>query len=186
MKTFILFLLTLITIVSCKRTESNTQNTPEVIYSDTVINLSKFSYQNDLDNLDSIKAKKVLYDYFKSKRYLIEDELDFELYEPESPKNYGKKAIDYIGISKFKFKNKPIAIIRYYNCEPFINGSCVEPHYAIILNAQSGYKISNEEFLSPHFRIDSIKNINDNSLIFGYNFECANKKILKRYRVELK
>ena len=175
-----------IILISCKKTEFKIQNSAQTVYNDSIICLSGLNILDNFNKLDSVKAKETLNNHFRKKGYLIEKELEFETFDPESPENYGKKAIDYLSITKFKFKNKFIALISYYNCEPFANGNCVEPHYAIISSTQLEYKISNEEFLSSHFRIDSIKNINNDAIVFGYNFECGNKKVLKHYRVLLK
>lgn len=185
MKKYIPILSLLIILASCEKTKSKTQNTA-IIHKDTVINLSRFDSQDNIDHLDAAEARETLNDHFKNKGYLIESELNLETFEPESPENYGKKSIDYIDFNVFAFKNKSIGIIRYYCCEPFSNGNCVEPYFAIIANTKSGYKISNEEFLSSHYRIDSIINIEDKPLIFGYDFECANQRILKHYRIALK
>lgn len=65
------------------------------------------------------------------------------------------------------------------------NGSCVQPNFAIIANTSKGSQIVHEDFLSDNFVIDTINNEKGGPFIYGYYYECANKKKIKSYRIRI-
>ncbi len=138
-----------------------------------------------LANIDSLLAREILYKHFRSKGQLIESELDFETFNPELPNNKGKKAIDLLKLYNISINNFGSKIISYYYCEPFLNGNCVQPHFAIISKTTNGYKIFDEDFLPSTFKIDSIVKHHNTSYVYAFNFDCSNHKKLKSYRIIL-
>jgi len=180
MKKIVLFSF-LILLSCCKRKEIKlTQNKT---YRDSTLLILNFDANTKRNVLDEEKAELILNKHFKKKGFLIESELNFETFNPELKENLGKKAIDFLEIKPL---NNSATIVKYYNCEPFENGNCVQPHYSIIANKMKGYEIINEDFLPNNFTIDSVKNEKGKPYIYGYYFECANKKKLKSYRIAVK
>ena len=178
----IIILISYLLLISCNQRKKNETNN-NLLINDSIINISK-SIKYDL-KIDSTKAISTLNEYFKNKGFLIQKELDFSNFDPELRENIGKKAIDFLDLKKGKVKNLEIGIITYYSCEPFENGHCVEPHYAIIGKTEKKIEILNEDFINHTFVIDSIKNDKLNSIIYGYYYQCQNGIKLKNYRIEL-
>jgi len=181
MKKPILFFL-LILIISCRQ-NNNTEKPQKSVFIDSTLIIFDFAANTVINDLNSKKAKFILNTHFKKKGCLIESELNFETYNPEAPENYGKRAIDFLEIQKV---DNRATIVKYYNCEPFLNGTCVLPHYAIIANTTKGNKIIHEDFLPNNFVIDSVKKEEKGIFIYGYFYECANKKNLRSYKIEMK
>lgn len=177
---FIFAVLTLCSYGNSKDKFSRSQNT-ESIYKDSIVRLSNRILRNS--NINPKKAKQILNSHFKSKGVLIQSELDFGTFDPDLPKNADKKAIEYIKIYPLHLirKRAKVAIISYYECGPFENGHCVEPHYAIFANTSQGLKIVNKDFLPHNFVIERIKGCS----VFGYYYECANLIELQHYKVFL-
>ncbi|WP_276978957.1 hypothetical protein [Flavobacterium filum] len=138
-------------------------------------------------NLTSDYAKKILYAYFKSKGYYTSDSLpdDFSnLIESE----YDKLNITYDTIFTTDLNGNPNldAIITYWVAPPLANGHCWQPHKAIILDTDKGYKITNEEFMPDNFAIDSVITKKQSVIVYGYYYDCVNQEILRNIRVKLK
>lgn len=177
-----LILLSFLLFLFCNK-EKQIVMSEKIIYKDSALTIFDFVVNPKSISLNSEKAKSILYQHFKQKGFLIESELDFAKYNPEEKEYFGKKAIDFLEI---KFINESASIVKYYNCEPFENGICVQPHYAIIANTIEGDKIVHENFLPNNFILDSIKKEKGKLFLYGYYFECANKKKLQSYRIEIK
>lgn len=182
MKTRILIFAFLI-LCSCRNTTdriSNSESTKST-YKDSLVRISNRILINS--NIDTTKAREILNFHFKSKGFLIQSELDFGTFNPDLPENVNKKAIDYIEISPLHLikKRAEIAIISYYKCDPFENGHCVEPHYAIFATTAQGLEILNEDLLPHNFVLEKVKK----SYIFGYYYECANQIELQHYKIHL-
>lgn len=157
-------------------------------FKDSIIYI-KFNNSNySGSDLNQDLAKKILFEHFKRKGFLLQSDLKGDFSELENPKTKGKKCIDFIGIENFNLNNnqKKDAVVSYYNCEPYLNGNCVLPEKAIISDTDNGYKLINENFIPSDFSIDSI--INSNNRIFFYcnKWDCQNHKKIKFYRIELK
>lgn len=177
-----LIILSFLIFYSCKEKNKNLKSESN-IYKDSTITILDFKTNKKTNPLNSEEATLILNKHFKAKGYLIENELDFAAYNPEKKEYLGKNAIDYIENIPI---NKFATIVKYYNCPPFQNGSCVLAHYAIIANTIDEKKILHEDFLPNNFILDSIKIENNQPLIYGYFYECANKLKLQSYRILIK
>ncbi len=190
MKKIILLFLMITSILSCKKENTlvRKKKTSNISFHDTILRLNNVERSTTKEiYLTENLAKHTLYKYFKNKGYLIESELKGDFSELELPEYKRKKSIDFVAFFKVNLngKIKNDAIISYYNCEPYENGHCVQPHKAVIIDTKDGFKITNEEFLPTNFVIDSAKNENGKTFIYSYDFECANNKIKKYYRIEI-
>ena len=177
-----LIILSFLIFLSCKKEEQIVKS-EKTIYKDSALTIFDFKANPKPDGLNSAKAKSILNQHFKQKGFLIESELDFASYNPEEKEYFGKKAIDFIEIKPI---NDSATIVKYYNCEPFENGTCVQPHYAIIANTINGNKIVHEDFLPNNFVLDTITKEKRKLFLYGYYFECANQKKLQSYRIAIK
>jgi hypothetical protein len=180
MKKLILF--TFLAFLSCKK-DSKIVKSEKNIYKDSILTVFDFTVNPKTDYLNAKKAASVLNRHFKKNGYLIASELDFGTFDPEAKEYFEKKAIDFIDSKPI---NNAATLVRYYNCEPFENGSCVLPHYAIIANTVEGYQILHQDFLPNNFKLDTIKKEKGKLFIYGYYYECANKKKLQSYRIAIK
>jgi hypothetical protein len=77
------------------------------------------------------------------------------------------------------------AIISFWLKPPWACGHCWQPHKAIISDTDTGYKISNEEFIPTNFAIDSVINENNKIVIYGYDYDCGNHKVLNKLRIKI-
>lgn len=177
-----LLIFSLLVFLSCKK-EKQIIKPEKNTYKDSILTIFDFHANLKPNNLSSEKAKLILNQHFKQKGFLIESELDFAKYNPEEKEYFDKKAIDFLEIKPI---NDSATIVKYYNCEPFENGTCVQPHYAIIANTIYGNKIIHEDFLPKNFVLDTIKRDKGKLFLLGYYFECANKKKLQSYRILIK
>jgi hypothetical protein len=135
-------------------------------------------------NLTDTLAKRVLYNYFKKKGYYSSENLPDIAQLTE---NDNKLSVDYtsIFIADFNNNTKNDAVITYWLTPPYANGHCWQPHKAVMVDTDNGYKITNEEFMPTNFAIDSIKKVNDQLTIFGYDYDCSNQKSLRKLRIKL-
>jgi len=146
---------------------------------DSTIVLSKINNSySQIKNLTEKEAKKCLYKYFKNKGVITHDELKGDLSEPE-----GTLCVDYDTIYKLKSSKFSGAIITYWLAPAYTNGHCFQPSRAIISYTKKGFKITNESFIPEKFIIDSV---GENLSFYGYDFECANNKILRHFKITLK
>lgn len=161
----------------------STQTSP---VSDTTIvlkNITRSRYQGpDLD--DSI-AKKILYRHFKQLGYLTEDDLPDIAHITEADNR--KLSVDYTTIFKtdINHSGRTDAVITYWLTPPHASGHCWQPYKAIIADTDTGYSISNEAFIPDNYAIDSVKNIDGAVIIFGYDYDCGNGRMVRRLRIKL-
>lgn len=153
---------------------------------DTTIVLTgvvKSSYRG-LDLNDEI-AKAVLYNYFTNKGYLTSDNLPNAA--KLTKKDEEKLSVDFTSIFKVDINNNKFidAVITYWLTPPYASGHCWQPHKAIISDTDSGYQITNEEFIPANYAIDSVLTVKGQTTIYGYDYECANHKTLKNIRVRI-
>lgn len=154
---------------------------------DSTIILSNFvdsKYHGNIST-DSL-AKKILYDYANKKGYYNSDNLP-DLYSL-SDKDRDKLSIAYdtIYFTDLNNNKSPDAVITYWLTAPYESGHCLLPHKAILVDTDNGYKVINEEFVPSNYIIDSIQSKEGRVVLFGYDYECANDKILRRLRLKLK
>lgn len=146
---------------------------------DTIIVLKKDVTSFKERVLTSKIAKSILYNHFRKKGYLIQEEL-----KGISKNNESEICVLYDTI--FKLKNSSSAIISYWLSPPYSSGHCFQPSKAIIINTDNGYKITNEDFIPTSFAIDSVKTISNNDIIFGYEYDCVEDNVIRKLIITLK
>ncbi|NJL76693.1 MAG: hypothetical protein HC892_18400 [Saprospiraceae bacterium] len=111
--------------------------------------------------MTSAYAKKILYSYFKTKGYFTSDNLPDMGKLTESDNYKLSVAYDTIFITDLNDNQNIDAIITYWLTPPYASGHCWQPHKAIVVGTDKGYRITNEEFIPDNFAIDSVvtKNI---------------------------
>ena len=186
---FLLFVLTIILFASCfNRGTKNTQSDIAGIRKqdsiptlDTTIILSNIttSKYNGI-NLTENLAKKILFKHFKNKG----DVLPNMKFIPDSM----QKCIQYdtIYFTDFNHNKYSDAIIEYTELLCGSSSHCWQQSKAIIIDSDDGYKIINEEFIPTNFCIDSVVTKNRNVIVFGYDYDCGDNKILRHYKLTLK
>ena len=190
MKNTLILLVLAITLFSCKKTEPEI-NKPKTVniktvkdtFLDTIVNIFNIEMTENQNFITNKMATETLNNYFKSKGFLIQSEINKDLNIPRLPKNKGKNVIEFLELFLF---NKQLGIITYFNAPAGAVGHCVQPHLAVISYSNNGLLISNEEFLPPNFSIDSVKIIDNKPVIYSRDYDCYNNKFLKKYRIELK
>jgi hypothetical protein len=191
MKNTLLILALATTLFSCKKTEIKTETkivtkTESKIvekFQDTIVNIKSVKPVENQDSISTENATKTLYAHFKSKGFLTQDEIEKEPGIRWLPKNKGKNVIEFSELFLF---NSQLGVITYWNAEPGAIGHCVQPHLALISNSVNGLAISNEEFLSPNFTIDSLTIEDDKPIIYSRDYNCYTKEFLKKYKIQLK
>jgi hypothetical protein len=180
MKNLILF-LALATLVSCKKETVVTQVTkPETaVYKDTILNLKIEANVSNTTILTDTIAMQTLNKHFKNKGFMLQSEIDEDLNIPRLPKNKNKNVIEFDSLLLI---DNHSGIVSYWNAKPNAVGHCVQSHHAIIVADKDDFKITNEDFLPETFVLDSIKN----KTIFGYSYNCAADKIIKKYTFTIK
>jgi hypothetical protein len=183
MKNTLLILALAITLFSCKKNEIKTETKIIETFQDTIVNIELVNPVVSQDSISTEKATQTLYAHFKSKGFLIQDEIEKDLNLARLPENKGKNVI---GFSELFLFNNQLGIVTYYNAEPGAIGHCIQPHLALISNTVSGLVVSNEEFLPPNFTIDSLKIENNKPIIYSRDYNCYTKEFLKKYKIQLK
>jgi hypothetical protein len=191
MKITLLIVALSITLFSCKKNEPKietktvTKIETKIVETiqDTVVNIKAINPVENQDSISTEKATKTLYAHFKSKGFLTQDEIENKPSIRWLPKNKGKNVI---GFSELYLFNNQLGIVTYWNAEPGAIGHCVQPHLALISNSVNGLAISNEEFLSSNFSIDSLKTENNKPIIYSRDYNCYTKEFLKKYKIQLK
>jgi len=191
MKNTLLILALAVTLFSCKKSEIKTETKDATktetkiveTIQDTVVIIKAINPVANQDSISIDKATQTLYAHFKSKGFLTQDEIEKKPGIRWLPKNKGKKVIEFSELFLF---NSQLGVITYWNAEPGAIGHCVQPHLALISNTASGLAISNEEFLSPNFAIDSLKMEDNKPIIYSRDYNCYTKEFLKKYKIQLK
>jgi len=191
MKNALLILALVISLFSCKKDEpkiepkavTKTESKIVETIQDTVVHIKAVHPVTNQDSISTEKATQTLYAHFKSKGFLTQDEIEKKPGIRWLPKNKGKKVIEFSELFLF---NSQLGVITYWNAEPGAIGNCVQPHLALISNTEKGLAISNEEFLSPNFAIDSLKMEDNKPIIYSRDYNCYTKEFLKKYKVQLK
>ena len=194
---YFFILLTIIFLASCdsktsvkQKTISPVQNSSEtdsIPTIDTTIILTglvKSNYHGQ--NLTDSLAKRILYSYFKEKGYYNSDNLPVLEKLTDAEKNKLSVSFNEIFLIELNGIKNENAIISYWLTPPYAVGNCWQPHKAIIVPTEKGYKITNEEFIPDNFSIDSVLNKDGQITIYGYDYDCGNHKVLKYIRARIK
>lgn len=117
-------------------------------------------------------AEKVLYKHFALKGGYTRKNVPDSLlnHDGDEPMIIDYDTIYTMNLNGDKYED---AIITYWWSPYSLNGHCVQPHYAVVTNSNTGYEISNENFLSDDFYIDSTKIEGSQNLIFGGFSNCG-------------
>jgi hypothetical protein len=191
MKKIIFYISTLLVCLSCKQQNTETtipkkekKNTvaeqkKEIssTFLDTTIVLQEFTrISSTRKKLTQEKAATILYKYFKARGVIPKSEFKPSIY------SYDQLCVSYDTIYNFKTSKLPGCIISYWLGPADLNGHCFQPSKAVILNTKTGYKLGHENFIPTNFAIDSIIN----SSIYGYDYECGGRGVLRNFKVTLK
>lgn len=154
---------------------------------DTTVILSKLKKSNCyVKKLTNNLAKFTLYEHFKKKGCYNSDNLP-ELWKI-SDSDSNMLSVDFDTIYQVDLNNNKCkdAIITYWLTPPYANGNCWQPHKATIIDTEKGFRIINEEFIPDNYAIDSVVNIDGEIIIYCYDYDCGNRKVLKNIRMRLK
>lgn len=192
-------------------TSCNNQSDPGLTDSATVLTDTAPTAETKLTTLDTIIpivtminpgfqgpglteaiAETVLYTHYQRIGYYIEGEqpsMDEVAQHPEKMM-VGYDTIYYADLNGTRFRD---AIITYWICPPYSSGHCLQPSRAVIMDSfsgdlenKSGYEISNENFIPVNYAIDSVVDRNDDVTIYGYDYDCANHKMLRKLKIRVK
>ena len=171
--------------ISDYSTTKNYDSRNSLSLKDSSINVSctKQSKYTGINLTDSL-ARKVLYDYFIKKGFLIIDNLPEKL----SKKDHNKICVQYDTLYFVDLNNNKYtdAIIEYWLAPFASRGHCYQPHKAMIVDQDSGYKLINVDFIPSDFIIESVLSENTRIVICGISFDCSSNQTLKRYNLILK
>lgn len=148
-----------------------------------LIGINKSNYRSS--ELNDSLAKTVLYEHFIKRGFWTADNLPNATNMKKENKE--RLCVEFTSIFKTSLNNNNSsdAVITYWLTPLHAVGNCWQPHKAIILDTDKGYQVSNEEFIPDNYVVDSVKTVNDQVLIYGYEYECARDKILKNLRIRL-
>ena len=93
-----------------------------------------------------------------------------------------KLCINYDTIYQIHTNKFSGAIISYWLGTCDLNGHCFQPAKSIILSTPKGMEIRNEGFIPSNFYIDSTVG----SDIYGYEYDCGGKGIVRQFKLSLK
>jgi hypothetical protein len=128
-------------------------------------------------HINDREAENLLYEYFLKKGIISRKELQIR-----STIKMDKQTVDYDTIYKIQSARLSGAIISYWLGPVDLNGHCFQQSKAIILNTKKGYRFKYAGFIPTNFTIDSVKGTN----IYGYEYECGGKGVLRQFRVTLR
>ncbi len=145
---------------------------------DTVIQLKVFKAQRGFNvPIPNDKAKKAFYKYFKTQGILPRQDVKIS---QDGVNN--KLCVDYDTIYQIKSEMYDGAVVSYWTGTPDLNGHCFQPSRAFIQATTTGYVLSNENFIHSDFAIDS----SFGCYIYGYDYDCGGKGVVRRFRITLK
>jgi hypothetical protein len=197
MKKLITILLIFIIFITFKiksneenlHTNFNLMKQDSIPFLDTIINLKNI--ENSIysgRNLTIKLAKNILYNHFKSKGYFVETQfidgypvISDTLIEPAECVYFD--TIYKINLNNNKYSD---AVISYWINLPLASGNCLQPEKAIIIDTDDGYRITNEDFIPENYTIDSVIIKDNQSIIFGYEYDCNEHIAIKTFRIKLK
>ena len=126
-----------------------------------------------------------MYNHFAQKGFWNSDNLpNVSKLNKEDKK---KLCVEFTSIFKTNLNNSKYTdgVVTYWLTPPYASGHCWQPHNAIISDTDTGYAVTNEEFIPDNYNIDSVSSVNGKITIYGYDYECARDKIIKKFRVTL-
>jgi hypothetical protein len=144
---------------------------------DTVIKISSHkNFKPGKNAISSEEAKAFLYKHFRQKGILPRNEYENLLRKGDKAlivtfnKSYPIASDKYVG-----------AVLSFWIGPPDLNGLCYQPSKAFILHTANGYRILAENFIPKSYSIDSTKG----NILFGYEFECGGRGMVRKIRAFL-
>jgi hypothetical protein len=153
---------------------------------DTVIELNNIALSTySGPNLTKRLAKAVLYKHFKGPDVISDDDTLSTIEIANA--NGDLLRIEYdtiypIDLNHNRFKD---ALITYWLAPAYGSSHCYQPYRAIIIDTDTGYTITNRDFIPDNFLIDSVVPDNGRYTIYGSDYECANNRMLRKIKVSL-
>ena len=128
-------------------------------------------------------AEETLYRHYERKGYFRPDRIP----EVISVKDSNKFAVYYdtIYLVDLNHNKNPDAVISFWLTPPGASGHCWQPHKAIIIDTDWGYKITNEEFIPTNFSLDHIEFRENSNILFGMDYDCSNHRILRDIKIRI-
>jgi hypothetical protein len=127
-------------------------------------------------SITSNEAQKQLYKHFRKKGVVSRYDMDKQV-----DANYNQLVVSYDTLYSVQSDKFSAAVISFWLGPRDLNGNCFQPSKAIIVNSDKGYKIIGENFIPTSFSVDSTKGSN----IYGYEYECAGRGILRHFKIAL-
>jgi hypothetical protein len=153
---------------------SKNQTLPTLDTTIFISDLKEYSVSNKV--LSEKEAQAQLYKYFAKKGVRTRNEL-------KSTSNSKERlCIDYDTIYPIQTDRFSGAIISYWLGPADLNGHCFQPSKAVMFNTVKGYRISRQQFIPDNFAIDSVIKSN----IYGYDYECGGRGIIRYFKVTLR
>lgn len=122
-------------------------------------------------------AKAALIQYFKNKGALTRTELI------DSPIQFKQTLfIEYDTLFDIKTERFMGSIVCYWLGPYDLNGNCYRARKALVIFKDDYYKVYSEEIIQTSWEIDSVKN----GRIYGYEYECGGRGVLKNVIVSLR
>lgn len=141
----------------------------------TLSNVKDIDIRNE--EVTEKEAKDCLFKYFKPK-----GAMDRNIIKASAVNEDDKLCIDYDTIYQIHTTRFSGAVISYWLGACDLNGHCFQSAKSIILSTPNGMEIISEGFISSNFTIDSIVG----SDIYGYEYDCGGKGIIRRFKLSLK
>jgi hypothetical protein len=162
--------------ISQKAVAVKDEQLPASPYLDTSITLTAANKSRNV-NITNGDAKRFLYKHFESKG--VRSRADFNA---GSGLQQEKMCVEYDTIYNVTSPRFTGAIISYWLGVCDLNGHCFQPSKAIIYKTLKGYKLSDENFIPTNFIIDSAAN----SFVYGYDYECGRRGIVRQCKIRLR
>lgn len=143
--------------------------------------------------LTALKARKMLNCFYEKLDYFTENNLPSgkEYFKLKSNKNkFGLlKLHEYFGsinILNLNGDSLPDAVVQFMLVPPYGSSRCYSQTKAIILSLKSGYGIYGIDFIPTLYIIENIKqSVHHTAIINGYDYDCANFRINRYFRIKL-
>jgi hypothetical protein len=145
---------------------------------DSVINLPTGNFDpNENTTVTQEEAERQLYSHFKRKGIFSRSE-----WQLKSTSSLKDQMVDFDTVYNLHSQQLSGAVISYWLGTVDRNGHCFQPQKALLLNTRSGYKVAKEQILPPDFIIDSVSE----ATVYGYEYECGGKGVIRQFRLSLR
>lgn len=144
---------------------------------DSTIRIQKINRSKHIDALSKKIAEDILYSYFDKKGIMSKAtwQLKSSFYKNEV-------VVDYDTIYTLNSSTISGAIVSYWLGPGDLNGHCFQTSKALLLSSGKGYELVEENIIPSSYTIDSVRG----NFIFGYDYECGGRGVLRQFKIELK